>query len=131
GADESALRAAGLSRQKLSHIRDLARHVEAGTLRLDEGESMSDDEIETGLGQVKGSGRWSARMVLMFRRGRPDVFPEGDLGVRKGVELMDELARPPSPAELATRALRWSPYRSVAAWYLWRLVDTATVADDS
>lgn len=122
-ADEAALRATGLSRQKLGYIRSLAEHVVAGELPLDCVETLADEEIEAALMRVKGIGRWSAQMFLMFRLGRPDVFPESDLGIRKGVQLLDRLRELPTPRELVERAERWAPWRTVAAWYLWRLVD--------
>jgi DNA-3-methyladenine glycosylase II len=128
---EEDLRSAGLSRQKLSYLRDLAMHVESGELMLDEVALLPDEEIERQLVMVKGIGQWSAQMFLMFRLGRPDVMPAADLGIRKGVQILDSLATLPSPAAVAARAEPWVPYRSLASWYLWRLVDAKTVAEGS
>ncbi|HLV27051.1 MAG TPA: DNA-3-methyladenine glycosylase [Gemmatimonadales bacterium] len=128
-ANEADLRSAGLSRQKLSYLRDLAQHVADGTLMLDDVELLPDDEIERQLVMVKGIGRWSAQIFLMFRLGRPDVLPSADLGIRKGIQALHSLPELPTPAEVAERGQVWAPYRSLASWYLWRLVDTKTVAD--
>lgn len=128
-ARDDDLRAAGLSRQKLSYLRDLATHVEEGTLTLQNVEILPDEEIERQLTMVKGIGRWSAQMFLMFRLGRPDVMPSTDLGIRKGMQALHALGEMPLPVETAARAEIWAPYRSLASWYLWRLADTLTVGD--
>lgn len=122
-ADPVALASAGLSRQKLSYILDLARHVADGALPLHRVERMVDEDVIEALTAVKGIGRWSAQMFLMFRMGRPDVFPELDLGVRKGIQLIDGLDETPSPGDLVERVAPWAPWRTVASWYLWRAVD--------
>lgn len=118
--DESDLRTAGLSRQKSSYLRDLADRVESRDVALDELDELDDDVVEQMLTSVKGVGRWTAQMFLMFRLGRPDVFPEIDLGVRKGVQLVRGLDAVPSAKAAAELGEAWRPYRSVAAWYLWR-----------
>ena len=125
-ASDEKLRSAGISRQKLAYLRDLAAHVHAGTLPLDRVEEMSDDELLEDLVRVKGVGRWTAQMFLMFRLGRLDVLPELDLGVQKGIQLAYELPAMPRPREVLAIGLPWAPYRSLAAWYLWRLVDDVT-----
>src|SRR5690606_32896938 len=102
-ADPAALSAAGLSRQKLGYITDLARHVADGALPLKRVERMEDEAVIEALTAVKGIGRWSAQMFLMFRLGRPDVFPELDLGVRKGLQLIDGLAEIPASRALEAR----------------------------
>jgi DNA-3-methyladenine glycosylase II len=130
-APEEDLRSAGLSRQKLSSLRDLALHVESGELMLDEVALLPDEEVERQLVMVKGIGQWSAQMFLMFRLGRPDVMPAADLGIRKGVQMLDSLSGLPAPAAVAARAEPWAPYRSLASWYLWRLVDTKAVVKGS
>ena len=117
---DADLRKAGLSRQKSSYLRDLAERVESGEVPLDDFESIDDDGVERALTSVKGVGRWTAQMFLMFRLGRPDVFPEIDLGVRKGVQLVRGLEELPSPKVAGEVGEAWRPYRSVAAWYLWR-----------
>jgi DNA-3-methyladenine glycosylase II len=121
-ADES-LRAAGVSRQKLGYLRDLATHVADGLLPLDEIELMDDEAAIAALVGVRGIGRWSAQMFLMFRLGRPDVMPELDLGIQKGIQLAYGLDALPRPRDVLRIAEPWAPYRTVASWYLWRSLD--------
>jgi DNA-3-methyladenine glycosylase II len=121
-ADEQ-LRGAGLSRQKMSYLRDLAKHAENGTLPLDRLNELSDDEIIGALTAVKGIGRWSAQMFLIFRLGRPDVLAEGDLGIRKGLQRAYRMRKLPPPGKVQEIGARWSPYATYACWYLWRLLD--------
>ena len=120
-ADPDALRAAGMSRPKISYLRDLAARVADGRLDLVALETMEDDEVIAAITSVKGLGRWSAEMFLMFRLNRPDIFPVGDLGIVKGVQKLFGMKRPPKPRTMERLAESWRPYRSVAAWYLWRL----------
>ena len=120
---EEELRAAGLSRSKLRALRELAGHVDSGTVVLRGIERRSDDEIVEHLTQVWGVGEWTAQMFLMFKLGRLDVMPTGDLGVREGLRRLDGLTARPTPAELGERARVWIPLRSVASWVLWRLCD--------
>ena len=120
---EESVRAAGVSRQKLGYLRDLATHVEEGRLPLDRIELMDDEAAIDALVGVKGIGRWSAQMFLMFRLGRPDVMPELDLGIQKGIQLAYGLAELPRPRDVLRIAEPWAPYRTVASWYLWRLLD--------
>jgi DNA-3-methyladenine glycosylase II len=120
---DETLRAAGLSRQKLAYLRDLAARVDAGDLPLHAVDTMADDEALVALMRVKGIGRWTAQIFLMFRLGRPDVLPELDLGVQKGVQLAYGLRKLPSPKQVQRIAEPWAPWRTVASWYLWRLLD--------
>jgi DNA-3-methyladenine glycosylase II len=120
---DETLRAAGLSRQKLAYLRDLAARVDAGDLPLHAVDAMADDEALVALMRVKGIGRWTAQIFLMFRLGRPDVLPELDLGVQKGVQLAYGLRKLPSPKQVQRIAEPWAPWRTVASWYLWRLLD--------
>jgi DNA-3-methyladenine glycosylase II len=120
---DETLRAAGLSRQKLGYARDLAARVAAGALPVDALDAMGDDEIIAALSAVKGVGRWTAQMFLMFRLGRLDVLPDLDLGVQKGIQLAYGLDQLPRPKEVLAIGAPWAPYRSVAAWYLWRSLD--------
>lgn len=120
---EERLRACGLSRQKLSYILDLAGRVDRGEVPLDHIEELSDEEIVETLVRVKGIGRWTAQIFLMFRLGRPDVLPELDLGVQKGLQRAYGKRRMPTPAEVRELGAKWAPWRSIASWYLWRLVD--------
>lgn len=121
---KATLRAAGLSENKALSLRDLARHAVAGTLptraRM---QSMPDEEIIAALAGIRGIGRWSAQMLLMFYLGRPDVLPVADLGVRKGFAVVYGRRGSPSAATIERAARAWSPYASVASWYLWRAVE--------
>ncbi|HEY2805450.1 MAG TPA: hypothetical protein VGI92_06275 [Gemmatimonadales bacterium] len=122
-ADDLSLRGAGLSRQKAAYIKDLAGKVHAGTLALENVEQLPDDEIIAALTQVKGIGKWSAQMFLMSRLGRPDVLPELDLGIRKAVQRAYRLRSMPSPKRVLKIGKAWSPYATIASWYLWRSLD--------
>jgi DNA-3-methyladenine glycosylase II len=113
------LRQVGLSTQKSAYIRDVCERVSVGTLDLDRLESMGDEEVIASLTQVKGIGRWTAEMFLMFRLHRPDVLPVGDLGIVKAIQRLYGLRKPPSADKMLAIGRRWQPYRSVASWYLW------------
>jgi 3-methyladenine DNA glycosylase/8-oxoguanine DNA glycosylase len=119
--EDVVLRAAGLSRNKTAAIKDLARHAIDGTIPTPiEARSLSDDELIDRLTVVRGIGRWTVEMLLIFRLGRPDVLPVTDLGVRKGFQRAYDMRRLPAAVTITRRAERWRPYRSVASWYLWR-----------
>lgn len=120
---DDALRAAGLSRQKTAYLRDLCARVSSGDVRLDALDAMTDDEVIATLTKVKGVGRWTAEMFLMFRLHRPDVLPVGDLGIVNAVQRVYRLRKKPSPARIMKLGEAWRPYRSVASWYLWRSLD--------
>jgi len=121
---EARLRAAGLSRNKTAALKDLARHTLDGTVpSLAHAHAMTDDELIERLTKVRGVGRWTVEMILIFRLGRPDVLPVGDLGVRKGFRHAFGMRRLPAPVTITRRAERWRPYRSVASWYLWRAAE--------
>ena len=122
--EDDELRACGLSRPKVAAMRDLADAVLTGRVPpLDELERMDDDAVVEALTGVRGIGEWTVQMLLIFQLGRTDVFPVADVGVRRGFELLLGLDRKATPAEMLERAERWSPYRSVAAWYLWRALE--------
>lgn len=124
GISEAALRSAGLSRAKTAAIRDLAARTLDGTVpRLGELREMTDDQIVERLVQVRGIGRWTVEMLLIFRLGRPDVLPAHDYGIRKGFALAFGSRQLPSPAQIEKRGARWRPYRTVASWYLWRALE--------
>jgi 3-methyladenine DNA glycosylase/8-oxoguanine DNA glycosylase len=124
GASDEALRGAGLSRNKLEALRDLAAKTLDGTVpTLARLKRMGDEEIIERLTQVRGIGRWTVEMLLMSRLGRPDVLPVGDFGVRKGFSILYRTEGLPTPKELAHYAERWRPYRTVASWYMWRAVE--------
>lgn len=128
--DDERLRGAGLSKNKLLALRDLAERSEQGKVpTLAQLNKMSDDEIVDRLTEVRGIGRWTVEMLLIFRLGRPDVLPVADYGIKKGYARLffrgkkkEEL---PTDAELLKRGERWRPFRSVASWYLWRATDMA------
>ena len=122
------LRQVGLSSQKVSYIRDVCQRVVNGAVDLDRLAAKSDDEVIETLTQIKGIGRWSAEMFLMFRLHRPDVLPVGDLGIVKAIQRAYRLRKPPTVRKMLTLGQRWQPYRSVASWYLWASLAPAAVA---
>ncbi len=124
-ARDADLRSAGLSRQKIASLRAVATAFADGTLSNRGLRRMSDDEVVEAVTRIKGIGEWTAHMILMFSLGSPDVLPVGDYGVRKGAQHLYGLPALPRRAELEALGERWRPYRSVAAWYLWRSADVA------
>ncbi len=121
---DETLRSAGLSRSKLLSLRDLAARAEAGEIpTLARIRRMPNEEIIETLTEVRGIGRWTVEMLLMFRLGRPDVLPLDDYGIKKGFAAAFGKRDLPSRAELEKRGQRWAPYRTVASWYLWRVLD--------
>jgi len=125
GAPESLLRSAGLSRQKIAAVKDVAAKSIDGTIPPARALArMKDDEIIERLTAARGVGRWTAEMYLIFTLGRPDVLPIDDLGVRKGAEKL--YRRTFTPKTLGAYGARWAPFRSAAAWHLWRVMDTQT-----
>ena len=125
---DGAMRAAGLSGSKAAAISDLAQKVEDGTVPLQDVESLSDDEVVARLVQVRGIGRWTAEMFLIFQLGRLDVWPVDDYGVRKGWARAHKLEDLPTPRALQSEGDRFRPFRTIAAWYCWRAVDTVLQA---
>jgi DNA-3-methyladenine glycosylase II len=123
--DQERLRASGLSAAKSASIRDLATKVLDGTVPLDDVGKLDDDEIVERLSAVRGIGRWTAEMFLIFQLQRPDVWPVDDLGVRNGWALAHQLAASPTARELAPEGDRFRPYRTAAAWYCWQAVHLA------
>ena len=121
-ASDAELRALGLSRQKSGYLRDLARRT-LGGLPLGRLAGLSDDEVIATLTQVRGIGRWSAEMFLMFHLGRLDVLPVDDYGIRKAMQRAWRKRALPKPDWMRRVAEPWRPYRSVACWFLWALVD--------
>jgi methylated-DNA-[protein]-cysteine S-methyltransferase len=123
-AADHQLRGAGLSRAKTLALRDLARRAADGEIpSLAEVHRMEDDAIIESLTKVRGIGRWTVEMLLMFRLGRPDVLPVDDYGIRKGFAIVCRKRELPSRRDLERRGARWKPYRTVASWYLWRAVE--------
>ena len=123
-APEERLRAAGLSLNKLLSLRDLSAKVLDGTVPLDGLEDLDDDEIVARVSTVRGIGRWTVEMFLIFQLRRPDVWPVDDLGVRRGYAVIHGLPEWPKPKALAALGDAYRPFRTVAAWYCWRTADT-------
>ncbi len=121
---DERFRAAGLSGNKTKALRDLATKILSGELSLRGIARHDDEEVVRRLITVWGIGEWTAQMFLIFKLGRLDIMPAGDLGVQEGLRILDGLDGRPSPDTLLGRAEVWRPLRSVAAWYLWRLTDT-------
>jgi DNA-3-methyladenine glycosylase II len=126
---DEALRAAGMSFQKIRYLRDLSVRVQDGSLNLKSLHELPDEHVVDALTQVKGIGRWTADMFLMFRLHRPDVLPVGDLGIVRAVQRAYGLRKAPSPDRLLRLGEPWRPYRSVACWYLWASLDNAPLKD--
>ena len=122
-AEEQTLREAGLSRQKIGYLRDLAARVQSGELELETLHELSDDDVSEKITAVKGLGRWSADMFLMFHLGRPDVLPVGDLGIRRAVERAYGLPDLPDEDALRELAGPWRPERTLACFYLWQTLE--------
>src|SRR5215471_12021261 len=120
---DERLRSAGLSRQKIGYLRDLSARVADDSLPLHEIHEMADDDVIEHLVQVKGIGRWTAQMFLMFRLGRPDVLPELDLGIQNAIQRAYRMRKRPSPAQVRKVGAKWSPHSTVACWYLWRSLE--------
>ena len=112
-----------MSRQKITYFRDLCDKALSGAVPLDSLELLSDDEVIAVLTKVKGIGRWSAEMFLMFRLHRPDVLPVDDLGIVNAVKNVYRLRKRPTADRIRKIGEAWRPYRSVASWYLWRSLD--------
>ena len=125
---DEQLRAAGLSRQKISYLRDLSSKVASGALPLDAVETMDDDDLIDHLVQVKGIGRWTAQMFLMFRLGRRNVLPELDFGIQNAIRRAYRMRKRPTPKQVKRVGAKWAPHSTVACWYLWRSSTTETVS---
>jgi len=122
--DDATIRACGVSGNKLLALRDLALRESRDEIPdLRRMSTMDNDAIVAALVPVRGIGRWTVEMMLMFRLGRPDVLPVDDLGIRKGAQAVDRLDAMPPPKQLVERGERWGPYRSYASFYLWRIAD--------
>jgi len=117
---DAQLRGAGFSGQKIGYLRDLCARIADGRLRLDELEALADADVIERLTAVKGFGRWTAEMFLMFRLHRPDVLPAGDLGIVNAIQRLYRLRKRPKPQRILKMGEAWKPYRSVASWYLWQ-----------
>jgi 3-methyladenine DNA glycosylase/8-oxoguanine DNA glycosylase len=124
-ASDEEIRAAGLSRQKLAYLRDLSQKFASGQLSEGEFAGADDEEVIRRVSSVKGIGRWTGEMFLIFSLGRPDVLPVDDLGVRRAFQQAYALSELPSPEEMRRIAEPWRPYRSVGTWYMWRSLGVA------
>jgi DNA-3-methyladenine glycosylase II len=122
-SSDDQLRSAGLSRQKIGYLRDLSARVADKSLPLAHLGRLSDDDIIEHLIQVKGIGRWTVQMFLMFRLGRLDVLPELDLGIQNAIHRAYRLRKRPTPKDVLRIGAKWRPYASVASWYLWRSLE--------
>lgn len=122
-AEHDALRKAGLSNQKANYLRNLAEHSLNRSLPVESLHELDDQDIIDALTQVKGIGRWSAQMFLMFRLGRPDVLPDLDLGVQKGIQRAYRMRKLPLPGKVLAIGAKWAPYRTVGSWYMWRVLE--------
>ena len=127
GRKRPELRACGLSDRKVEYIADLAQHFADGAIHVQRWPEMSDEEIIAELTEVRGIGRWTAEMFLIFSLLRPDVFPLDDLGLQKGIRLCYFKGRKLSLKTMARLGETWRPWRSVATWYLWRSLDPLPV----
>ena len=116
----SKLRKTGISGMKIDYLKDLARNIEDGKLKIKSLPKMSDEQVIEQLTQIKGIGRWTAEMFLIFSLGRQDVLPVHDLGLKKAVQFAFSLPQLPKPKEVEKLGERWKPYRSIATWYLWK-----------
>lgn len=126
-AERAKLRACGLSDRKVEYLCDLARHFAEGTIRITHWPQMSDEEVIADLVQVRGVGRWTAEMFLIFNLLRPDVLPLDDLGLQRAVSVAYRCGRAVRPGGIRRIARAWQPWRSVATWYLWRSLDPVPV----
>ena len=124
---DEQFRSVGISRQKSMYLRDLSEKVASGVVALEAVEHLDDEDVITALTTVKGVGRWTAEMFLMFRLHRPDVLPVGDLGILTAVQRAYGLRKRPTPERLRKLGEAWRPYRSIACWYLWRSLDNETL----
>ena len=122
-ADDETLRGAGLSNAKTAYLKDLAGHVASGELDLRRIAELADEDVIAELTEIKGIGRWTAEMFLIFHLGRPDVLSAGDLGIRRAVQIAYELDDLPGPHDLERLAEPWRPQRTLACLYLWRSLD--------
>ena len=117
------LRAAGLSGRKVEYVKELAQRTHDGSLAILKIHEMEDAAVMETLVSVRGIGPWTAQMVLMFRLGRPDIFPELDLGVQKAVQKLRRMRKLPTPKQMTKIGATYAPYRTYAAWYLWRSLE--------
>ena len=121
--DKDEMRKAGLSFQKINYVRNLADYFEKNSFQKEDVERMTDQEISNELIKIKGIGQWTVDMFLMFTLNREDILPYGDLGIQKGIMKILNMKKIPSNKEMENCSKKWRPYRTIACWYLWRMVD--------
>ena len=124
---DEQLRLAGISRQKAAYLRDLGEKVRTGLVPLEAVDNLNDEDVIAALTQVKGIGRWTAEMFLIFRLGRPDVLPLNDLGIINAIQKAYRLRKKPTPDRMRKLGEAWRPFRSIACWYLWRSLEPPPV----
>jgi DNA-3-methyladenine glycosylase II len=129
-ADPDQLRSAGLSNSKVGFLRDLAERVDSGSLDLARLRELADEDVVAALIEIKGIGRWTAEMFLIFHLARPDVISTGDLGIRRAVQIAYGLDELPGPHDLERIAEPWRPHRTLACLYLWRSLDNTPVGQE-
>jgi DNA-3-methyladenine glycosylase II len=129
--DDETLRSAGLSRQKVASLRDLAAHFASGELSVQHFNAWDDEEIIAHLTRVRGIGRWTAEMYLMFHLRRPDVLPVNDVGINRAIQRQYGLDALPKPPDVLRIGAPWRPWATVACWYLWRSEDTRLLLEQS
>lgn len=117
---DSKLRSVGLSKMKVTYIKDLSERIQSKKIRINSLKDRSDEEVILHLTQVRGVGRWTAEMFLIFSLGRLDVLPVGDLGLKKGMQRLYSMPEFPEKDEIEQIAEKWRPYRTVATWYIWK-----------
>ena len=121
--DKDEMRKAGLSSQKINYVRNLADYFDKNSLKKKDVEEMTDEEISKELTKIKGIGRWTVDMFLMFTLNRSDILPYKDLGIQKGIMKILNMKNLPSKKEMENCSRKWRPYRTIACWYLWRMAD--------
>ena len=121
--DKDEMRKAGLSFQKINYVKNLADYFENNSFQKKDVEKMTDEEISKELIQIKGIGQWTVDMFLMFTLNRPDILPYKDLGIQKGIMKILNMKNLPTKNEMENYSSKWRPYRTIACWYLWRMVD--------
>ena len=117
---DSKLRSVGLSKMKVTYIKDLSEKIQSKEIRISSLKDKSDEEVILHLTQVRGIGRWTAEMFLIFSLGRQDVLPVGDLGLKNGIRRLYSMPKLPEKDEIEQIAEKWRPYRTVATWYIWK-----------
>ena len=117
------IRGVGISNAKMLALQDLAKHAQRGKLKMAALEKLADDALVEHVDKIRGIGRWTAEMFLIFTLGRPDIFPLDDLGIQKGLQKLFGYKKLPAKRTMLKHAAKWQPFRTIASWYLWRIAD--------